>query len=82
MIARYSFNWPGMVCNVTGLYTNDKGRINPARMVNLEWSNYAAGVRCLGFSEELDNAVDFTIGYSGYNSSESGQDNRAYPWVS
>lgn len=75
MIARYSFNWPGMVCNVTGLYTNDKGRINPARMVNLEWSNYAAGVRCLGFSEELDNAVDFTIGYSGYNSSESGQDN-------
>lgn len=75
MIGRYSFNWPGMVCNMTGLITSDKGRINPARQVNLEWSNYAAGLRCLGFSEELNNAVDFTIGYSGYSSNESGQDN-------
>lgn len=74
MIGRYSFNWPSIVCNITGLYTNDSGRINPARNVDLTWSNTAIGARCLGFAEELNNAVDFTIGYTGYNSTESGVD--------
>lgn len=75
VIARYSFNWPTIVCNLTGLHTYDSGRINPARMVDLTWSNTAVGVRCLGFAEELNNTVDFTIGYTGYSSTESGVDN-------
>lgn len=74
-IARYSFNWPTIVCSITGMHTYDSGRINPARMVDLTWSNTAVGLRCLGFAEELNNTVDFTIGYSGFNTTESGVDN-------
>lgn len=75
IIGRYSIKWPTIVCNMTGLHTYDSGRINPARMVDLTWSNTAIGMRCLGFAEELNNTVDFTIGYTGYNSTESGVDN-------
>lgn len=74
-IGRYSIKWPTIVCNMTGMHTYDSGRINPARMVDLTWSNTAVGMRCLGFAEELNNTVDFTIGYTGYNSTESGIDN-------
>lgn len=75
LIGRYSINWDGAVCNFTGLHTNDEGRINPVRSVQLSWSNTAVGVRCLGFAEELNHAVDITIGYTGYSSSETGIDN-------
>lgn len=75
VIARYSIKWPTIVCNMTGMHTYDSGRINPARMVDLTWSNTSVGMRCLGFAEELNNTVDFTIGYTGYNSTESGIDN-------
>lgn len=74
MIARYSFNWPGLVCNLTGLYTTDSGRINPDRDVRLTWSNLAVGGRCLGFAEGLSDAVDLTFGYSRFYSTEAGLD--------
>ena len=73
--ARYSVNWPGLACNITGLHTYDRGRINPQRGVNLTWNNTALGLRCMGFSEAINHTVDFTIGYSGYNSTEAGIDN-------
>lgn len=75
LVGRYSINWDGAVCNFTGLHTNDEGRINPVRAVQLSWSNTALGVRCLGFAEELNHAVDITLGYTGYSSSETGIDN-------
>lgn len=75
LIGRYSFNWTGLTCSLTGLYTTDKGRINPVRQVVLTWDNTAVGGRCLGYSEGLNNTVDLTIGYSRYYSTESGQDN-------
>jgi hypothetical protein len=75
LVGRYSINWDGAICNFTGLRTNDEGRINPLRGVQLSWSNTAIGVRCLGFAEELNHAVDITIGYTGYESSETGIDN-------
>lgn len=75
MIGRYSINWDSIVCNITGLHTYDRGRINPEQGLKLSWSNLAAGVRCLGFSEQLNHAVDLTIGYTGYNSTEVGFDN-------
>jgi hypothetical protein len=75
ILARYSINWEGFTCNITGLYTYDRGQINPQRDVSLGWDNTAVGARCLGFSEELKNSIDITIGYSGYNSSELGFDN-------
>jgi len=75
LIGRYSINWDGVVCNLTGLHTFDRGKINPDRNLELSWSNFAAGVRCLGYSEELNHAVDFTIGFTGYRSTEIGFDN-------
>lgn len=74
IIARYSMNWSGLSCNITGLYTQDQGQINPERDLRLEWSNTAAGIRCLGYGEELDHTLDITMGYSGFSSSETGID--------
>lgn len=75
MLARYSINWSGFTCNITGLQTLDRGRINPDRDVVLDWTNTTVGLRCLGYAEELENTIDFTIGYSGYQSTETGIDN-------
>jgi len=75
LTARYSINWPAMTCNITGIRTHDNGQINPLRDVSLSWSNTVAGIRCLGFAEGLNNAIDFTIGYTGFESSELGIDN-------
>lgn len=75
IIARYSINWPNLTCNITGINTYDNGQINPVSKVNLSWANTTAGMRCLGYAEELENAVDFTIGYTSYRSSETGFDN-------
>jgi hypothetical protein len=74
MLARYSVNWEGLTCNLTALHTYDRGKINPQRNVSLGWENTAVGARCLGFSEELRNSVDFTIGWSKYTSTEVGFD--------
>jgi hypothetical protein len=74
MIARVSVDWTGIVCNLTGIYTSDEGRINPVRDLVLGWSNRTAGLRCLGIDERRDHAIDMTIGYSGYSSSETGID--------
>lgn len=71
-LGRISVNWEGLTCNLTALRTYDRGKINPARDVRLEWTNTAAGVRCLGYGENLNNVLDFTMGYTGYNSSELG----------
>lgn len=75
VIGRYSINWESLTCNLTGIRTYDNGQINPLSDVNLSWSNTTAGIRCLGFAEELNNAIDFTLGYTGYESSEIGVDN-------
>ena len=74
VMGRLSVNWAGFTCNFTTLYTYDQGKINPVRDLRLKWTNTAAGVRCLGYGEELSNIVDFTIGYSGFTSSETGID--------
>lgn len=73
-LGRYSFNWPGLVCNITGVHTFDRGEINPLRDIKLSWDNTVLGTRCIGFSEQLDNTIDFTFGYSSFNSSEEGID--------
>lgn len=75
MTTRYSVNWAEVVCSITGMHTYDRGRINPERNVELTWGNTAFGARCLGFGEEIDHAVDFSLGYSSYHSTESGIDN-------
>ena len=47
---------------------------NPLREVSLDWENSAIGARCLGYSKELKNSVDFTVGWSKYKSGELGFD--------
>lgn len=74
LTARYSINWEGITCSVTGLRTYDRGKINPDRDVELTWDNLAVGTRCLGYAEDLNQAFELTIGYSGFNSSEDGFD--------
>lgn len=74
LTARYSINWEGITCSITGLHTYDRGKINPDRDVELTWDNLAVGTRCLGYAEDLNQAFEFTIGYSGYDSSEDGFD--------
>ncbi len=75
VLGRYSINWEGLTCNVTGIHTYDRGQINPVRSVELSWTNTTIGTRCLGYSEDLGHAVDFTFGYTGFNSTEKGIDN-------
>lgn len=72
--ARYSVNWQDFVCNLTGIYTSDRGKINPFLKTELYWANGAAGFRCLGYSPELRNTVDFTMGTSMFESTETGVD--------
>ncbi|NGP87283.1 TonB-dependent receptor [Fodinibius halophilus] len=74
LIARYSVNWPGFSCNITGLHTYDRGKINPERNLQLKWNNSAAGIRCLGYGENVSHTLDITAGYSNFNSSERGVD--------
>lgn len=74
VLARYSINWDGLTCNITGIQTFDRGQINPVRDVQLSWTNTTVGTRCLGYSEDLGHAVDFTFGYTGFNSTEKGID--------
>ena len=72
LTARYSINWPGLTCSITGLFTSDSGRINPQRNLRLSWSNTTIGSRCLGFAEDLEQTIDLNFGYTGYSSSETG----------
>lgn len=74
LTARYSFNWPDFVCNFTGMHTNDFGKINPLLQTELTWTNSLAGFRCLGYSAELRNTVDFTMGTMRFGSTETGVD--------
>lgn len=71
---RYSFNWPDFVCNMTGMHTQDYGKINPLLETELTWTNTLAGFRCLGYSAELRNTVDFTMGTMRFGSTETGVD--------
>lgn len=67
---RYTIREESISCNVTGMNTYDRGRINPERDIRLSWSNTAIGGRCLAFSERLDYAYDIGLGYSGYRNRE------------
>ncbi len=68
---RYSIQGDNMNCNVTGIGTQDRGRINPDREVDLTWSNFVLGARCLGYNEMFSHPIEFTVGYTSYNNSES-----------
>ena len=75
LMVRYSLRTENMNCNATGMYTYDRGRINPDRDLNISWSNRVAGLRCLGFDESYDAPFDVTLGYTGFHNTEGDLNN-------
>lgn len=73
IVSRYTIQGDDLSCNVTGIYTSDKGLINPERDLQQSWSNRVLGSRCLYHDVNLENSIEFTFGYTGYNSSEGAE---------
>lgn len=68
--AKYTLMGNDLTCSVTGMRTHDRGQIDPARNLDLTWSNTLVGGRCFGFDESFNYPFDVTIGYMNYNNSE------------
>lgn len=66
MTARYSLQLESASCNVTGMRTYDRGRINSDRNLVLSWTNSALGGRCLFFGDRVGHAVDLSAGISRF----------------
>lgn len=77
MTGRYSVRQDNLSCNVTGINTYDRGQVNPERDLRLTWNNTAFGGRCLAYSERLNYAYDFSMGYTGYQNTEADTDGDA-----
>jgi hypothetical protein len=71
LTGRYTLQTESASCNVTGMLTDDEGRISNDRNTVLSWSNTAFGGRCLVFGERIDRALDFRAGFSRF-SNEAG----------
>lgn len=67
--ARYSLQLENLSCNLTGVRSNDRGRINANRNLVLSWTNTVIGSRCLFFGEGLDHATTLTAGYTRFENS-------------
>jgi hypothetical protein len=70
LVVRYTVRSDEVTCGATGLFTHDEGETVPGRQMVHQWSNTVVGVRCLGYSEVLNNAIDLSFGYSGYANAE------------
>lgn len=62
LTGRYSLQSESASCNITAMYTDDRGRLSNARDAVLTWSNATLGGRCLMFGEGLNHALDLTAG--------------------
>lgn len=67
--ARYSLQIDDASCSATGMYSSDRGQINPERRLELSWSNTVIGGRCLLFGEDLGNAITLSAGYTRFQNS-------------
>lgn len=63
---RYSLELESASCSVTSMLSNDRGRINPDRQLELSWSNTIFGGRCLLFGEGVGHAITLNAGYSHF----------------
>lgn len=66
LTGRYSLQSEGVSCNVTGMYTSDRGRINADRNTMLSWSNTTVGGRCFMFGEGIGHTFDLSGGYTRF----------------
>ena len=62
LTGRYSLQSESASCNITAIYTDDRGRLSNDRDAVLTWSNATLGGRCLMFGEGLNHALDLTAG--------------------
>lgn len=76
LVARYTFMGEDITCNLTGVFTNDRGEIVPGREVDHTWSNTVIGGRCLGFSEQFNHPIDISAGYTTYQNSVESEEQR------
>lgn len=66
VMGRYTFQEENTSCNVTTVFTNDRGSLTPDRDRELSWSNTVIGGRCLFFTEQLENTFSVRGGYTGF----------------
>lgn len=66
LTGRYSLQLETATCSVTGMLSDDRGRINPNRDLELSWSNSILGGRCLFFGEGVEHAITLNAGYSHF----------------
>lgn len=66
LTARYSLQMESATCSATGMFSSDRGRINPSRSLDLTWSNAVLGGRCLLFGEGMTNPVTLRAGYTRF----------------
>lgn len=71
LVARYTIMDENVTCNLSSIFTHDRGEIVPGRNVDHTWSNTVVGGRCLGYSESFSHPIDISAGYSAYRNSEA-----------
>ena len=69
LTGRYSIQGSGAACNITGMHTYDRGRINTDQNTSLSWSNATVGGTCLLFGEGLNHAFELTGGLTYFENS-------------
>lgn len=72
-IGKYSIQGEGLSCNLTGILTNDRGRINERRENFLTWSNSGFGARCFGYDDKFAHPYEVSIGFSRYINTEGSE---------
>jgi hypothetical protein len=70
VVARYSLQADEIMCSVSALATGDRGNINPARNLDLSWTNTGAGIRCFGYDAAFRYPFEVSLGYSGFTNRE------------
>ncbi|MFU8861436.1 MAG: TonB-dependent receptor plug domain-containing protein [Cyclonatronaceae bacterium] len=73
ILARYTIQETSITCNVTGVYTSDRGEIVPYRGIVHAWSNTVIGARCIAFDERFNHPAEVTAGYTGYRNTEGSE---------
>jgi hypothetical protein len=74
LVSRYTFMGDNINCNLTGVFTQDRGEIVPDRNLDHTWSNTVIGGRCLGYSDFFNHPLDISAGYTAYRNSEASQE--------
>lgn len=70
LMMRYTLQTDNLNCSATGMFTYDRGQINPERDYVMSWSNRVIGGKCMGYDETYDHPYELTFGYTGFTNNE------------